>query len=238
MRDAPRSWLASAATGAAVMALPPLLMSTLSTPTASPMTLPAPTAPPLARPLPTSATSTPSPAPTPPVYTPPPDEGVEPSGSEPPDPPPASTEPEPTEPEPEPGLDLGLDVDITDANSCPSLLDATLPHVARAGWHLMNRFGIGPGQIIGRAPRSRASEHPLGLALDFTVDRRTGDRLVDYVLDNQDRLGVKYVIYRQRFNSGSGFRLMEDRGSATANHYDHVHVSFRGSNDEAAELAC
>ncbi len=35
-----------------------------------------------------------------------------------------------------------------------------------------------------------------------------------------------YVIWRQRYNDGSGWDPMEDRGSITANHYDHVHVSF------------
>jgi hypothetical protein len=34
------------------------------------------------------------------------------------------------------------------------------------------------------------------------------------------------VIWRQRINSGTGWRAMEDRGSITQNHYDHVHVSF------------
>jgi hypothetical protein len=34
------------------------------------------------------------------------------------------------------------------------------------------------------------------------------------------------VIWQQRINFGSGWQLMEDRGGVTANHYDHVHVSF------------
>ncbi len=58
------------------------------------------------------------------------------------------------------------------------------------------------------------------------VDRVTGDALAAYVLDHADALAVKYVIWRQRINHGSGWEPMEDRGSATANHYDHVHVSF------------
>ena len=42
-------------------------------------------------------------------------------------------------------------------------------------------------------------------------------------------LGVSYVIYSQQIWSvergGEGWRGMEDRGSTTANHYDHVHVT-------------
>ena len=37
------------------------------------------------------------------------------------------------------------------------------------------------------------------------------------------------MIWRQRINFGSGWQLMEDRGGVTANHYDHVHVSFGSS---------
>ena len=42
-------------------------------------------------------------------------------------------------------------------------------------------------------------------------------------------LGVSYVIWSQHIWSvergSEGWRAMEDRGSTTANHYDHVHVS-------------
>ena len=51
--------------------------------------------------------------------------------------------------------------------------------------------------------------------------------LADYVLANRKAFGVTYVIWRQRYNDGSGFSPMEDRGSPTANHMDHVHVSFQ-----------
>lgn len=98
------------------------------------------------------------------------------------------------------------------------------PHVAAAGHHLADRFGV--DTVLGVAGRSGPSDHPLGLALDFMVDRATGDALAAYVLDHQDELAVTYVIWRQRINHGSGWSPMEDRGGITANHYDHVHVSF------------
>jgi hypothetical protein len=54
----------------------------------------------------------------------------------------------------------------------------------------------------------------------------TGDQLAACALRNREALGVSYVIGRQRIDTGSGFRAMPDRGSPTANHFDHVHVSF------------
>ena len=57
-------------------------------------------------------------------------------------------------------------------------------------------------------------------------------------LRNQEALGISYVIWRQRINFGSGWKPMEDRGSPTANHMDHVHVSFEsaaGGRPPAAE---
>lgn len=101
------------------------------------------------------------------------------------------------------------------------------PWVSTAGQMLRCRFGI--GSVGGVGPRPNPSDHPAGLALDFFVNREQGEGMASCVLRNQERLAVKYVIYRQRINSGTGWRQMEDRGSPVANHMEHVHVSFRGS---------
>ncbi|GAA2903996.1 hypothetical protein GCM10010517_70010 [Streptosporangium fragile] len=79
-------------------------------------------------------------------------------------------------------------------------------------------------------------EHPLGRACDFMMSSggamptaanlKLGDEIAAWTLENRDKLGVKYVIWRQRINHGSGWRAMEDRGSITQNHYDHVHISM------------
>lgn len=79
-------------------------------------------------------------------------------------------------------------------------------------------------------------EHPLGRACDFMMssggsmpsgaNNELGDRIAAWALKNKDKLGVKYVIWKQRIDQGSGWRGMSDRGSATANHYDHVHISM------------
>ncbi|GHH43147.1 hypothetical protein GCM10017774_40650 [Lentzea cavernae] len=108
---------------------------------------------------------------------------------------------------------------------CPTTLDGVKPHVAQVGHHIAGKFGV--DDIGGAAGRGGSGEHPLGLALDFMVDTATGNQLAEYVLANRKAFGVTYVIWRQRYNDGSGFTPMEDRGSPTANHMDHVHVSFQ-----------
>jgi hypothetical protein len=56
-----------------------------------------------------------------------------------------------------------------------------------------------------------------------------GDSIANYVRAHASELGVSEVIWAQRIwtvqRSSEGWRQMEDRGSSTANHYDHVHVS-------------
>ncbi|MER5669958.1 hypothetical protein [Pseudonocardia alni] len=84
----------------------------------------------------------------------------------------------------------------------------------------------GETDLIGVANRANASDHPTGHALDIMVRGQKGDRIADCALANADELGVKYVIWEQRMNDGSGWSTMEDRGGDTANHYDHVHISF------------
>ena len=58
---------------------------------------------------------------------------------------------------------------------------------------------------------------------------RSGWQVADFVRAHYVELGVSYVIYSQHIWSvergGEGWRAMSDRGSTTANHYDHVHVS-------------
>jgi hypothetical protein len=53
-----------------------------------------------------------------------------------------------------------------------------------------------------------------------------GEEVAAFALAHQQEFGITYVIWRQRINLGSGWDPMEDRGSITQNHYDHVHVSF------------
>ena len=102
------------------------------------------------------------------------------------------------------------------------------PHVARAGQEIERIFGRLPGGIGGVGARANASDHPSGHALDFMTmtNKPLGDRISAHLQANAAQLLVKYLIWQQQINSGSGWKGMEDRGSPTANHLDHVHASF------------
>ena len=72
-------------------------------------------------------------------------------------------------------------------------------------------------------------EHSTGRAVDFMVsDPAIGQALADWCRAHASELGLAGIIWSQRIwtlqRSNEGWRPMEDRGSATANHYDHVHV--------------
>ncbi len=75
--------------------------------------------------------------------------------------------------------------------------------------------------------RPNAGEHSTGQAVDFMVSSSsTGDAIAEFVQANAGTYDVQYIIWEQRYwEPGSSWDLMEDRGSATANHYDHVHVT-------------
>ncbi len=72
-------------------------------------------------------------------------------------------------------------------------------------------------------------EHGQGIAVDIMTSGERGWQVANFVRENYAALGVNYVIYSQSIwsvdRSGEGWRGMSSRGSATANHYDHVHVT-------------
>lgn len=78
------------------------------------------------------------------------------------------------------------------------------------------------------------SEHSSGRALDIMVSGSEGQEVADWLKANYKKLGVSQLIWEQHIwtvqRSSEGWRAMEDRGGATANHYDHVHVSVYGNS--------
>ena len=72
--------------------------------------------------------------------------------------------------------------------------------------------------------------HGTGRAVDVMISNSSvGWDIANWTRANASRLGISEVIYYQKIwtvqRSSEGWRPMSDRGSATANHYDHVHVS-------------
>lgn len=91
-----------------------------------------------------------------------------------------------------------------------------------------------------RASSAYSSDHPNGRAVDLMVSNWStssgsdyGWKVAKYFQANASRYHVKYIIWRQSSWNAAyperGWRRMEDRGGATANHYDHVHVSVHAS---------
>ncbi len=153
-------------------------------------------------------------------------------------------EPEPT-PEPSPTADPTPEAEPTQAPSadptpaagglstaaCPSGSDvesglasnAVAVHraVCAAFPSVTSYGGVRPGDT---------GEHGTGHALDIMIpDSATGDEIAAWARANAGALGISEVIWSQHIwtvqRSSEGWRPMEDRGSATANHYDHVHVT-------------
>ena len=97
---------------------------------------------------------------------------------------------------------------------------------------------IGPFLAIGCARPGDPQDHGTGNASDFMLSSggrmpsgdwmAVGDRTSAYLIANYGRLGIKYIIWRQHIWNESVckcWRVMENRGSITQNHFDHVHVS-------------
>lgn len=98
---------------------------------------------------------------------------------------------------------------------------------------------FGPFPTIGCYRPETSGEHPLGRACDFMLSTggilptaanvQRGYQLAAWAQANASQLGIMYIIYRQRIwdirMASSGWVPMADRGSITANHFDHVHIS-------------
>jgi hypothetical protein len=119
----------------------------------------------------------------------------------------------------------------------PTLGDNITPRMREVRDEVDRRFG--PFGAIGCYRPGSDGEHPLGRACDFMLSSggvmpaapaiQKGYDIAAWAQANAARLGIMYIIYRQRIwdvrMASSGWVPMEDRGSITANHYDHVHIS-------------
>jgi hypothetical protein len=76
--------------------------------------------------------------------------------------------------------------------------------------------------------RGDGSEHASGKALDIMTSGARGAEIAAWLQANYSKLGIVEIIYQQKIwtaqRASEGWRAMADRGSATANHYDHIHV--------------
>lgn len=127
-------------------------------------------------------------------------------------------------PQPQPA-DIGLsDQPCPDGSSIESALQPQSVKVYRAVCAAFPELTTYGGQ-------DGHGEHVNGEAIDFMVPSSSvGERVKDFVYAHRAELGLFDIIWSQHIwtieRSGEGFRSMPDRGSATANHYDHVHIKI------------
>ena len=123
---------------------------------------------------------------------------------------------------------------LTSGNTIPT--DPNLKPQAEAfRQEIAAKFGI---TNIGGYREGDPEDHGQGLAVDVMVPTSSelGDQVAQYAIDNMDRAGISYIIWKQQFympvdniyGPANTWNQMPDRGGDTANHYDHVHISFNG----------
>ena len=78
--------------------------------------------------------------------------------------------------------------------------------------------------------------HPNGQAIDVMIPdpssthgKALGDDVLRFALQHKDAFNLNHVIWRQTlYNPDGSSQLMENRGSPTQNHMDHVHIATNG----------
>ena len=116
-------------------------------------------------------------------------------------------------------------------------VDGLQPHVEEARKILKEKFNVAIGGYREGDTDGMDTGHGDGLALDLMVpeDSELGDKISEYLINNFKELNISYIIWKQNFlsdfNSWYGpawkWNPMPDRGGTTANHHDHVHISFK-----------
>lgn len=80
-------------------------------------------------------------------------------------------------------------------------------------------------------------DHPAGRAVDvmipsYSSNQALGWEIANYYKANASKYNINYIIFAQKIwsvqRSSEGWRLMADRGSDNANHYNHVHINTYG----------
>ena len=115
-----------------------------------------------------------------------------------------------------------IDAECTNGSSVPS---GVSPNIAAVHQAVCGNFP----EITTYGTFRSDGEHSMGIAIDIMVSGDRGWQIAEFLQANYQALGINYIIYSQQIwqpgSSYSGWQGMADRGSTTANHYDHVHVT-------------
>ena len=126
---------------------------------------------------------------------------------------------------------------VTAAELDDPAMNGLTDHAKKMKVALAKKFGITSFSMFRAGDDDGTGHgHNTGMSVDFMVPvgSAQGDQLAEYLTKNMNELGVYYIIWKQRFympqfniyGPANTWNLMPDRGGVTANHYDHVHVSF------------
>jgi len=102
-------------------------------------------------------------------------------------------------------------------------------HAAWSTRVVKQRYAVG---TIG-GYRASSGDHGDRLAADLMVHSNAtkGEKIARFARKHHRQLNITYVIWYQRIwsvaRAGDGWRRMSDLGNVTANHKDHVHISYR-----------
>ncbi|WP_142927423.1 tape measure protein [Mycobacterium marinum] len=105
---------------------------------------------------------------------------------------------------------------------------ALTPRAAALRSLISQMFGV--TNIGGYRPPDGFNEHSSGEALDIMVgdNAALGDQINQFLQSNAGPLGLEYSLWQQQqWTPGQGPTPMENRGSGTQNHRDHVHARVR-----------
>ena len=128
--------------------------------------------------------------------------------------------------------------EVTAAELADPAMKGLTPHTKKMKVALAKKFGITSFSLFREGDDDGTGHgHNTGMAVDFMVysDSAKGDQLAEYLTKHMDELGIYYIIWKQRFymsqqniyGPANTWNIMPNRGGITANHYDHVHVSFK-----------
>ena len=128
--------------------------------------------------------------------------------------------------------------EVTAAELADPAMNGLTPHTKKMKVALAKKFGITSFSLFRAGDDDGTGHgHNSGMAVDFMVpvNSAQGDQLAEYLTKHMDELGVYYIIWKQRFympqqniyGPANTWNIMPNRGGVTANHYDHVHVSFK-----------
>jgi hypothetical protein len=135
-----------------------------------------------------------------------------------------------------PVADTGGAISAAACKSGSAVEDGLTPDAIRVHRAICNLFPS-VTEYGGLRSGDSGSEHSTGHALDIMVSGSKGQEIADWLKAHRTELGVSQLIWQQHIwtvqRNSEGWRAMEDRGSTTANHYDHVHVTVYGNEGTA-----